>query len=528
MVSAFLILLVVTVSLFISAICKVRLKRIANGQVLDFHMGMASPVISERHISTNYSAGTPAQDCQYSLVRYGDAESNYEVMNPPSYSEYANHQPTEAPPVDESQTANNSPARRPNDFGMGLIANAIFNTRYRPVPQQNFEITSLDYVTDSDSSCRSPAPIPNNPLNLGTVEFNSHFYGERIGGSPDINALRGLPDSRRLRHANALDRILDRFGLNAPYNVDINRDGNNHTWECQSFISPTESNNQNRTIWSRLKDRFRSQPDRPVGGSNQVLSGPNRHRRRPDTPDVPESAFGDRQPHALTCFLSEDRRLDVCGNPFADTGCQRGFVFSRDLRLVPAQSFPPPYSQFAPDPPPPYVSRENLIASRANLNTADQNGNCISVDVVDRNTVESSNDDINSTHSATVFEQCDDNGNVEFPTGGKVDETTPRNKDESNSEEPSTSSSNVDCKVNSVEDQLNGNESVIIESSNSNKLALDRNNSSVHGSEGSHLNLEPVQVRTTTEERSLVRVFPPSNLEFIDSDISEDRSGLEV
>lgn len=674
--SACLLLIVVAISIFISAICRVRLKRIANSQrhlPMDFNIEVPSPDLSDRN-PPNFSSSLPAaQECQYSLVRYTDTDSNYDAINtscPPSYSEYvaqANQQfnrPTSrnmsasqtshsiTNTLDETRTRSNtaeleredsnsnhnSPARRPNDFGMGVIANAIFNSRYRPVPQQNFEITSLDYATDSDSSCRSPAHrVPNNPLNLGTVEFNSHFYGERVGGSPEINLLRGLSDNRRIRHANALDRILDRFGLNAPYNVDVNRD-NRTTWECQSFLSPTGSENQNSsrprvlsTIWTRLKDRFsRNQQNSRVNhrenrstNSNSTTNNNSnfgRHRRRPDTPDVPEPTFSERLPHALTCFLSEDRRLDLCGDSFGELSFHRGLFCTRDLRLVPAHSFPPPYSQFAPDPPPPYVSRENLIASRADLNSGpDQNGNLVIANtssiinenninsVVDVETSPNTNSNIlarNDSSSFVAFDICDDNGNVEQTTSNTSPDLNNVNvsnvscsdcvddkicvhyqkrlaKQSSNDvkilelSEPSTSSlllergvvdnetnaklcalnnnANLDTtsnvkvfkqdfsqkRLNTSGDELNGNITFdnvnnldyrIVESGEMNeniKIVLDQNNPSVH-CEDIQINFEPSNLESSRMTDECGLVFPPNNLEFIDSDISDDRSRVEL
>lgn len=619
MFSACLLLVVVTISILISAICRVRLKRMANSQgrlPMDFNFEDAVDTDSNYDaVNTScppsyseYVAQTTQQPNRPASRNMSASQTSHSITN--TSDENRARSNTSELEREDSNSNHNSPARRPNDFGMGIIANAIFNTRYRPVPQQNLEITSLDYATDSDSSCRSPAHrVSNNPLNLETIEFNSHFYGEAgVGGSPEINLLRGLSDNRRLRQANALDRILDRFGLNAPYNVDVNRD-NRTTWECQSFLSPTGSENQTRprvlsTIWTRLKDRFgRNQQNsranhrenRNTNGNNATSNSSNfgRHRRRPDTPDVPEPTFSDRLPQAFTCFLSEDRRLDLCGGSFGELSFHRGLFCARDLRVVPVHNFPPPYSQFAPDPPPPYVSRENLIASRLDLNSGpDQNGNLVIANtssIINENmnavTVDTSpNAAQNDPPSFVAFDNCDDNGNVEQTTSSTspdlnaevsncsecTDKCTHSSGDVKSNEssEPSTSSlilarsingicvinnnnANLDTtsdvkvfrkdfpriKLNTSGDELNGNVTYdnvadldyrIVESGEDNeniKIVLDQNNPSVH-CEDVHT-FEPSNLESSrTDECGLV--FPPNNLEFIDSDISDDRNRIEL
>lgn len=408
-------------------------------------------------------------------------------------------------------------ARRPTDFGMSTLANAIFNARYRPVPQ---EVVTSSFnnndISDSDSSCRSPGShtfnIYTSPArrnnNFASPRRNNESFDSplnRFGETPEAYLTRRSAEQRRLRRANALDRILDRFGLNAPYTVEreSSQSQPSGSENVNTPLSPENENLNGRrhfvsSILGRLRNSFNRTPRVPeitevtdISTSSQVEA-----RRRPDTPNVLELSLEEmdlaRSGNGNDTYTLNGRTIHLLGASFEERpdlyslGLQGLYIVDGIVenlnRFVSCPVLPPPYSEVANaapskvlGPPPPYMSRENLttqgegsnenaqastsgcnvanttisnvnnVATCSNAVDGDNDASCSSNDVVD-NSVNSHNQIFISTSP-----------NLEDPMNISRDLSVEVFVNNNNCIRDSTPSINVDVEVSLLKDTLNGN-----------------------------------------------------------------------
>lgn len=430
----------------------------------------------------------------------------------PSYFEIA----SENQQINTLNNVSNSPqARRPTDFGMSTLANAIFNARYRPVPQ---EIVTSSFnnndISDSDSSCRSPGShtfnIYTSPArrnnNFASPRRNNESFDSplnRFGETPEAYLTRRSAEQRRLRRANALDRILDRFGLNAPYAVEreSSQSQPSGSENVDTPLSPENENLNGRrqfvsSILGRLRNSFNRTPRVPETTEVQEISSSSQveSRRRPDTPNVLELSLEEmdlaRSGNGNDTYTLNGRTIHLLGASFEERpnlyslGLQGLYIVDGIVenlnRFVSCPVLPPPYSEVANaapskvlGPPPPYVSRENLttqreasnenaqastsgshvatttisndVATSSNAVDSDNDASCSSGDV--DNSVNSQNQNLNSA-SPNFEDAMNLSRDIESIEGFG---------NNNNCIHDSTPSINVDAEVSLLKDILNGN-----------------------------------------------------------------------
>lgn len=518
---------------------KARLKRSGN---FNLNLQTESPVLHSPE--ENHRTPSSLPDYRYTLVptdQSANIEESVDVTydrpdstrdSPcPSYSQTVpQNESTDLPsyfdvqmeglaaPASNAVVSSTSPVRRPTDFGVSTLGNMIFHARYCPVPQT----TEIPSFTDSDSCNRSPGShtwsnILNSPRQNQIASF---------ANTPDTYLTRNTSENRRLRRANALDRILDRFGLNAPYAVGRN----DEIVENQAFLSTTQQNepnlNRRRRFVSSMLGRllgFGDRQHRPVEDVENVevsVESPTvsnndsqEERRRPDTPNVLELSLEELNMwRAATgdTYTLNGRTIQLLGANFED----RSDMYSLSLqglyivdgivenlnRFVGRPVSPPPYSEVANaapskilGPPPPYVSRENLT---------EINGN-----IVPSTSGYRPSDPCTST--AQILMLNDANGNDVHSYIQSIDFTNV------------CESASVSTLQNLI-DELNatvGGSSVSEVSGEEVAEVSDNNNGT---SSATNCDTSDSNTCRPVEENTNSNVFPPYNLEFIDSDCITD------